>query len=63
MVMPDDAGKWSLEKEMKLEDGRHTVRADQYVEGTEIPAARAIVTLQRVAPKSGEAPASKATSP
>ena len=62
-VVPDDSGKWSFEGAMTLGDGRHTLRADQYVEGAEIPAARAIVTLQRVAPKSGDAPAPKATSP
>ena len=60
-VMPDDGGKWSLESAMKLEDGRHTLRADQYDEGTDMLAARAIVTIQRVKPGSGEAPAPKAT--
>ncbi len=60
-VMPDDGGKWSLESAMKLEDGRHTLRADQYDEGTDMLAARAIVTIQRVKPGSGEARAPKAT--
>ena len=27
-VMPDDGGKWSIESGMKLENGRHTLRAD-----------------------------------
>jgi hypothetical protein len=62
-IMPDDSGKWILESEMKLEDGRHTLRADQYDDSTEMLAARAIVTIQRVKPGSGEAPAPKATSP
>jgi len=62
-IMPDDSGKWSLESEMKLEDGRHTLRADQYDDSTEMLAARAIVTIQRVKLESNEPPAPKATSP
>ena len=59
-VQPDDAGNWSLEKEMKLDDGRHTFRADQYDEDTQMAAARAIVSLQRAkqpAPEEHAAPA------
>jgi hypothetical protein len=66
-VMPDDGGKWSIESGMKLEDGRHTLRADQYDQATDMLAARAIVTIQRTKPGAGEAPAEspapKATSP
>jgi len=29
-AVPDDGGKWSIESEMKLGEGRHTIRADQY---------------------------------
>ena len=61
-VMPDDAGKWNHESEMKLEDGRHTLRADQYDESTNMLAARAMVTIQRVKPGSSEAPAPEPTS-
>lgn len=46
-LRPDDAGNWSIEKETKLDDGRHTIRADQYDEDTEMMAARAIVSFQR----------------
>ena len=46
-VHPDDAGNWSVEKEMKLDDGRHTFRADQYDAGTQMVAARAIVQIER----------------
>jgi hypothetical protein len=66
-VMPDDGGKWTIESGMKLEDGRHTLRADQYDQATHMLAARAIVTIQRTKPGAGEAPsespAPKATSP
>ena len=66
-VMPDDGGKCSIESGMKLEDGRHTLRADQYDQATDMLAARAIVTIQRTKPGAGEAPAEspapKATSP
>ncbi|MBC8020278.1 MAG: hypothetical protein H7X78_03585 [Methyloceanibacter sp.] len=66
-VMPDDGGKWSIESGMKLENGRHTLRADQYDQATDMLAARAIVTIQRSKPGAGEAPsespAPKATSP
>jgi len=46
-VQPDGAGNWSVEKEMKLDDGRHTFRADQYDEDTQMVAARAIVSIER----------------
>lgn len=62
-VAPDDAGKWTHESEMKLDEGRHTLRADQYDESTNMLAARAMVTIQRVKPGSDEPPAPKATSP
>ena len=32
-VTPDGGGKWSFESAMKLDDGRHTLRADQYDQG------------------------------
>jgi hypothetical protein len=60
-IVPDDSGKWSLESEMKLEDGRHTLRADQYDESTNMLAARAVVTIQRVKPGSSEPPAPEAS--
>jgi hypothetical protein len=44
---PDDAGNWSFEKEMKLDDGRHTFRADQYDDDSQMVAARATVQLER----------------
>jgi hypothetical protein len=59
-VMPDGTGKWNHEGELKLGEGRHTLRADQYDEDTNMLAARAMVTIQRVAP--GETPASETTS-
>jgi len=66
-VTPDGGGKWSYESAMKLDDGRHTLRADQYDQATDMLAARAIVTIQRATPGAGEgppdAPAPKATSP
>ena len=66
-VLPDDGGKWSVESGMKLDDGRHTLRADQYDPTTTMLAARAMVSIERAKPGSGEAPAEssppKATSP
>ena len=66
-VTPDGGGKWSFESAMKLDDGRHTLRADQYDQGTDMLAARAIVTIQRAKPGAGDGPpagpAPKATSP
>jgi hypothetical protein len=52
-VMPDDGGKWSYEAAMTLGDGRHTVRADQYDQATQMLAARAIVTIARAKPDGG----------
>jgi hypothetical protein len=66
-VTPDGGGKWSFESAMKLDDGRHTLRADQYDQATEMLAARAIVTIQRAKSGAGDgppgAPTPKATSP
>ena len=66
-VMPDDGGKWSFESAMALDDNRHTLRADQYDQATNMLAARAMITIQRAKPGAGdgapEVPASKATSP
>jgi hypothetical protein len=65
-VMPDSGGKWSYEGAMTLGDGRHTLRADQYDQATEMLAARAIVTIARAKPEDGgtapgeEAPAANA---
>jgi hypothetical protein len=66
-VKPDGGGKWSYESAMKLDDGRHTLRADQYDQATDMLAARAIVTIQRAKPNAGDGPpdtpAPKADSP
>jgi hypothetical protein len=56
-TVPDDGGKWSIESGMKLGDGQHTLRADQYDPATQMLAARAMVSIQRAAPSAGEAPA------
>ncbi len=53
-VMPDDGGKWNFEGGMTLQEGRHTLRADQYDQDTNMLAARAMVTIQRTKP--GETP-------
>jgi hypothetical protein len=52
-VMPDEGGKWSYEGAMTLGDGRHTLRADQYDQTSEMLAARAIVTIARAKPEGG----------
>jgi hypothetical protein len=57
----DDEGKWSVEKEVKLENGNHTIRADQYDETTRMLSGRAMVTVARVPP--GEAPKDQAAGP
>ena len=69
-VQPDGAGNWSVEKEMKLDDGRHTFRADQYDEDTQMVAARAIVSIERAKQPAqqehavpAEPPAPKAATP
>jgi hypothetical protein len=59
-AVPDDGGKWSIESAMKLDDGRHTIRADQYDSATDMLAARAVVSIERAKPGSGEAPAESA---
>jgi hypothetical protein len=46
-VMPDDGGKWTFEKDLKLEDRRHTLRAEQYDPVTRMLAARAMISIER----------------
>jgi hypothetical protein len=55
-VTPDGGGKWSYEGAMTLGDGRHTLRADQYDQATNMLAARAMITIQRAKPGAGDAP-------
>jgi hypothetical protein len=65
-ALPDDGGKWSIESETKLDEGRHTLRADQYDKATDMLAARAIVSIERVKPGSeetGESSPPKASTP
>ena len=62
-VHPDGAGNWSFEKEIKLDDGRHTFRADQYDEDTQMVAARAIVSFQRTKQPAEEEHAAPAEPP
>lgn len=59
-VMTDASGKWSYEGAMTLDDGRHTLRADQYDKTKEMLAARAMVTIQRAKPGEGGAAAAPA---
>jgi len=54
-VVPDSEGKWAVEGEMKLDDGRHTFRAEQYDENTRLLAGRAMVAIERAKPGTGEA--------
>jgi hypothetical protein len=54
----DDAGNWSLERELDLGGGRHVLRAEQYDPTTRMLAGRATVTIERAPEGSaGEAPA------
>jgi hypothetical protein len=57
----DDQGKWSVEKEVKLENGNHAIRADQYDETTRMLSGRAMVTIARVPP--GETPKDQPAGP
>jgi hypothetical protein len=57
----DDQGKWSVEKEVKLESGNHSIRADEYDETTRMLSGRAMVTIARVPP--GETPKDQGTAP
>jgi len=54
-VDADAEGKWAAEGEMKLDDGRHTFRAEQYDENTRLLAGRAMVAIERAKPGTGEA--------
>jgi nucleoid-associated protein YgaU len=46
-TVPDDSGNWSVESEVKLSDGRHTFRADQFDKDTNMLAARAMITFEQ----------------
>lgn len=46
-VVPDDFGNWSVEGELELEDGRHSLRAEQFDPETRMVAARAMISIER----------------
>jgi hypothetical protein len=50
-VVPDAEGKWSVESDVKLDDGRHTIRAEQYDPTTRMIAARAMVSIAKQPPE------------
>lgn len=54
-VVPDGEGKWSVEGEMRLDEGRHTFRAEQYDPATQMLAGRAMVSIERTKPGAEEA--------
>jgi hypothetical protein len=53
-VDPDNEGNWKIEKDMKLGDGRHALRADQYDTDTNMLAARAMVSIERAKQDGGD---------
>ena len=55
-VVPDDGGKWSVESDLKMANGRHTLRAEQFDPVTQMLAARAMISIQRSEQPSGEVP-------
>lgn len=55
-VVTDDGGKWSVESDLKMDDGRHTLRAEQYDPVTHMLAARAMISIQRAEQPPGGAP-------
>ncbi len=64
----DGDGKWSVESDVKLDDARHMLRAEQYDATTRMVSGRAMVTLERAPANAGtpapaDAPAAPATSP
>lgn len=67
-VLADKEGTWSVESDMKLDDARHMLRAEQYDTTTRMVSGRAMVTLERAPANAGtpapaDAPAAPATSP
>ena len=63
-VLADKDGKWSVENDVKLDDARHMLRAEQYDATTRMVSGRAMVTLERAPanaakaePAPGDAPA------
>jgi hypothetical protein len=55
-VVPDDGGKWRVESDLKMANGQHTLRAEQFDPVTQMLAARAMISIQRSEQPSGEAP-------
>lgn len=66
-VLADKDGNWSAEKEVKLDDQRHMLRAEQYDTTTRMVSGRATVMLARAPADAGtpapDNPAPPATSP
>jgi hypothetical protein len=46
-VVPDEAGNWSVEGDLKLDEGRHNIRAEQFDPETKMVAARAMISIER----------------
>jgi hypothetical protein len=61
-VTPSDGGEWSIESGMELDEGKHTLRADQYDAATDMLAARAVVSIQR-AKQGSDGPPTESPSP
>ncbi len=63
-LLTDKDGAWSIESDVKLDDGRHMLRAEQYDPTSHMVSGRAMVTLERapanaakVEPAPGDTPA------
>ncbi len=56
-----DDGKWSFELARKLDDGRHSFRAERYDSTTGMLAGRAMVSLERAKGDGKDAPPPSAT--
>ena len=58
---------WSVDKDVKLDEARHMLRAEQYDATTRMVSGRAMVTLERAPANAGtpapDNPAPPATSP
>jgi hypothetical protein len=55
-VDADSGGNWTLEQDMELGGGRHTLRAEQYDPATRMLAGRAMITIERAdSPDAGKA--------
>lgn len=62
-VQTDKDGVWSVDKDVKIDEARHMLRAEQYDASTRMVSGRAMVTLERAPANAAQAPGAAPAAP